>query len=270
MTKLIVSDIDGTLVPTGGRSPSSELTKILTKCLDAGTVIALASGRPLSGLIDLFPTLRSRLVYICCNGAYIIQGGKTISISPLASGRDFKALIHLLRGLRYNYMVDTTETTLMETGVSDEVYRTITESGIQVQIVPDITKTPLTALKVTVSCPGDPMELLSHPQIAQLRDQYTLVVTAEHYFDIIRKDVDKGSAVREVQRRFLIQPEKTIVFGDAMNDVSMFFTTPNSYAVENAPETVRIQAAHLVMGPENDGVAKCLDSILLKRALTHE
>lgn len=264
MIKLIVSDIDGTLVPTGGRLPSPELTKILTKYLDAGTVIALASGRPLSGLINLFPTLKSRLVYVCCNGAYIVQGSKTISISPLASGRDFKALIRILRGLHYNFMVDTTETTLMETSVSDEVYHTITESGIQVKIVPDITKAPLTALKVTVSCLENPMELLSHPQIAQLRNQYTLVVTAEHYFDIIRKDVDKGSAVRELQRRFLIRPEETIVFGDAMNDVSMFFTTPNSYAVENAPELVRIQATHLVMGPENNGVAKCLDSFLLK------
>lgn len=74
----------------------------------------------------------------------------------------------------------------------------------------------------------------------------------------------------QVQRRFRIQPEETIVFGDAMNDVSMFFTTPNSYAVENVPELVRIQAAHLVMGPENNGVAKCLDSILLKQALANE
>lgn len=258
MIKLIVSDIDGTIVPVGGKSPSQEIVEVLTEYLDAGTIVALASGRPLSGLINIFPTLRSRLVYICCNGAHIVQDSKTLSFSPLASGKELEALLQILRDLHYDYMVDTTEETLMEDGISEEVHRTIVDSGINVKIMPDILKAPLPALKITVACPGNPMELMCHPQIEQLSGKYTLVVTAEHYFDITSKHVDKGTAVSALQCQFGIRPEETIVFGDAMNDIPMFSTTPNSYAVENAPDAVRAYAAHTVPGPEYSGVAKYL------------
>lgn len=263
MIKLIVSDIDGTLLPTGGRSPSPELVEILTQYLNSGAIIALASGRPLSGLINLFPTLRDRLIYLCCNGSHIARAGETLSVAPLASGKELESLTQVLRDLHYDFMVDTTRETLMESSISEEVHQTIIESGIDVKILPDILKTHLPALKITVSCPGDPIQLASHPRIAQLNSKYTVVVTAEHYFDITSKDVDKGVAVLMLQRQFGIRPEETIVFGDAMNDIPMFLTTPHSYAIENAPEAVRTQAAHIVMGPEHNGVANFLRSILL-------
>lgn len=265
MFKLIVSDIDGTLVPTGGRLPSPALVEILTQCLDTGAVVALASGRPLSGLVDLFPPLRDRLIYICCNGSHIVQGDQTMSVSRLASDRELERLIRLLRDLRCDYMLDTTEVTLMENSVSETVLHMIADSGISVEMVPDITKTSLPALKITIFYPGDPMALMNHPQIMGLSGQYTLVVTAEHYLDITRKDIDKGTAVLELQREFRISPEETIVFGNAMNDVPMFMATPNSYAVEGAPEIVRSHAAHIVKGPEYNGVTNCLISMIARR-----
>lgn len=82
--------------------------------------------------------------------------------------------------------------------LSEEVHRTIIESGIDVKIVSDISKTILPALKITVSCPGDPMQLMSHPKITQLNSKYTVIATAEHYFDITRKDEDKGVAVSKL------------------------------------------------------------------------
>lgn len=258
MIKLIVSDIDGTLVPTGGSSPSSELVEILTKYLDTGATVALASGRPLSGLINIFPMMRERLMYICCNGAHIVQNNKTVSCSPLASGPELELLIQTLRELHYSYMVDTTRETLMECGIPEEVHRTIIESGIDAKIVPNILQTTLPALKITVACPGDPWDLIQCPQIMQLQEQYTIVVTAEHYFDITSKKADKGVAVLEIQRQFGIDPKETIVFGDGMNDIPMFLTTPNSYAVESAPDAVKTHAAHIIQRPEDDGVVQCL------------
>lgn len=79
MIKLIVSDIDGALLPIEGRFPSPELDKILTQYLDSSTIVALVSGRPLSGLINLFPTLRDRLIYLCCNDSHMTQVGETLS-----------------------------------------------------------------------------------------------------------------------------------------------------------------------------------------------
>lgn len=258
MLKLIASDIDGTLLPPGGKSPSPELVEVLTKYLDSGAIVTLASGRPLSGLVGIFPTLKDRLTYICSNGTHIAHRGDTASVSPLATGAELADLLRIVRSLRCDFMVDTTEDTLVEKSISAKAYQAIAASGIRVRTVEDISVTPLPALKVSIACPGDPASLMKRPDIARLADKYTLVTTGNVFFDITTKDIDKGTAVVALQRRFGIKPEETIVFGDAMNDVPMFSTTPNSYAVDNAADSVRAQAAHTILPPERDGVAKCL------------
>lgn len=262
MLKLIASDIDGTLVPPGETTPSPELVEIFTKYLDAGAVVALASGRPLAGLTGIFPTLKDRLIYICSNGAHIVREGETLSVTPLASGGAMDELLRAARGLKRDFMVDTEEETLVEEGISEELYRLLVDVGLRVRRVEDISKAVPSILKLSISCPGDPMELLTVPQIAQFSGRYHLAATGGDFFDINSKSMDKGAAVTLLQCRFGIAPEETITFGDAMNDIPMFSVTPNSCAVENAPETVRVHAAHTVAPPEQGGVAKCLERAL--------
>lgn len=258
MLKLIASDVDGTLLPPGGSSPSPKLVEALTRHLDSGAVVALASGRPLSGLTGIFPTLKERLIFICANGTHIVHRGDTLSVSPLAAGAELADLLSVARTLRDDFLVDTTEETLVEKSISPETYQAVAACGINVRMVDDIAATALPVLKISLTYPGGPASLLKRPDIARLADKYTLVTTGDEFLDIITKDADKGTAIAALQRRFGIKPEETIVFGDAMNDIPMFSTTPNSYAVTNAEEAVRAWAAHTVLPPERDGVAACL------------
>lgn len=258
MLKLIVSDVDGTLLPPGGSSPPPRLVEALTGHLDSGAVVALASGRPLSGLTGIFPALEDRLIFICSNGTHIVHRGKTVFVSPLAAGAELADLLRAVRPLRNDFMADTTEETLVEKSISPETYRAVAACGISIKMVEDIAAAALPVVKLSITYPGGPASLMKLPGIARLADKYTLVTTGDEFLDIITKDADKGTAVTALQRRFGIRPEETIVFGDAMNDVPMFSTTPNSYAVENAEDAVRARAAHTVPPPERDGVAECL------------
>lgn len=263
MIKLIVSDVDGTLVPPAGRSPSPELTAAFADRLASGAVIALASGRPLSGLAGLFPELEDRLIYICCNGTTIVHNRKVISVSPLAQGEDLCQLIRVFREIRCDFMVNTLDRSVAEETISDEAYRMILGSGIHLEIVHDILDLASPVLQITTVCTGDLAEFLEHPRIRALADTYTVVRTGTYFFDVTGKNVDKGTAIGVLQERFGIRPEETIVFGDSMNDVPMFSCSPHSYAVETAPEAVRSQATHTVAGPEQNGVATLLSSALL-------
>lgn len=258
MIKLIVSDVDGTLVPTGGRTPSAELTAALNDCVKSGTIAALASGRPLSGLMDLFPDLRDQLVYICCNGTAVVWHGQMISASSLASGEELKKLIDLFRELHCDFMVSTAESALAEESMSDTARHMIAGSGIKLEIVRDVLAAELPVLQMTAVCSSGLETLMNHPRIKELSGQYTVVRTGECSFDITNRAVDKGTAVAVLQSRLEIQPEETIVFGDSMNDVPMFSKTPNSYAVENAPDIVKSFASRLVEGPDANGIARLL------------
>jgi len=265
MLKLIASDIDGTLLPAGGKTPSPKLVEVLTTYLDNGAIIALASGRPLSGLTTIFPTLKNRLAYICSNGTHIVKGNETLSVSPLASGGELKKLLQIVRGLHCDFMLDTTEETLVERSISKATYRAITDSGIRAKIVEDASATSLPVLKISIAGASHLETTMRNPSIVKLEDKYTVVATGDFFFDITSKAMDKGLAVAALQKRFHIMPEETIVFGDAMNDVPMFSATPNSYAVANAPEAVRNRAAHTVLPPERDGIAECLSRLYYER-----
>lgn len=262
MIKLIAADIDGTLLPAGSRSPSPFLIETLTRALDAGVRVALASGRPLCGLNRLFPTLSDRLDYICSNGAHLAHGAGTFSVTPLAEGDALKHLTETVRALGCDFMVDTTEDTLVERSISPRAFQAISDSSIRVKLVDDILAVPLPILKFSLAAPGNPNSFLRLPQIAALAADYTLVTTGSVFFDIIAKGIDKGTGVRALQEQYGITPEQTAVFGDAMNDVSMFFGAAHSFAVENAPEEVRRHAIGTFLPPEQDGVARKLRDLL--------
>lgn len=262
MLKLIASDIDGTLLPAGSRSPSPFLIETLIRALDAGVRVALASGRPLCGLNRLFPTLSERLSYICSNGAHLAHGSETFSVTPLAEGAALARLTETVRALGCDFMVDTTEETLVEPTISPRAFQAIADSSIRVKMVDDILTVPLPILKFSLTAPGDPNSFLRLPQIAALAEHYTLVTTGSVFFDIIAKGIDKGTGVRAMQEQSGIRPEETAVFGDAMNDVPMFSAAKHSYAVEDASENVRCHATGIILPPDQDGVARKLRELL--------
>ena len=68
--KLIVSDIDGTLLDSNGRV-SSRLRDTITRAARMGTKIALATGRPHRWLTPVLDQLPFTPDCICANGAVV-------------------------------------------------------------------------------------------------------------------------------------------------------------------------------------------------------
>jgi len=68
MIRLIISDIDGTLVPEGGSVVNPEYMVVIRKLLDLGVQFAAASGRQTSSIDAIFHELRDRIYYLGDNG----------------------------------------------------------------------------------------------------------------------------------------------------------------------------------------------------------
>ena len=54
MIKMVVSDVDGTLIQKGEKTVNDELMKIIEKLKSKNIIFAVASGRHLSELKDIF------------------------------------------------------------------------------------------------------------------------------------------------------------------------------------------------------------------------
>lgn len=87
-----------------------------------------------------------------------------------------------------------------------------------------------------------------------------LAVTSSYPTNVEINDIhaQKGIALREYIEERGIKKEEVMVFGDGLNDYSLFTEFPNSYAPENAMEEIRNLASQIIESNENDGVGKTI------------
>jgi Cof subfamily protein (haloacid dehalogenase superfamily) len=83
-------------------------------------------------------------------------------------------------------------------------------------------------------------------------------------YEIKRKGVNKGAAVEAIQNKYRFQNDEIAVFGNDENDVSMFERYTNSFVVENAPDTVKGKANHVI---SNGKVADTIAALVREGAL---
>lgn len=80
-------------------------------------------------------------------------------------------------------------------------------------------------------------------------------------FDILPAGWDKGCAVLELTRILGLAPEEVAVFGDSDNDLPMINAVPNAVAVANANEAVTAAARWHIGSAADDAVADALHQI---------
>lgn len=87
-----------------------------------------------------------------------------------------------------------------------------------------------------------------------------LAVTSSYPTNVEINDIhaQKGIALSEYIAEQGIKKEEVMVFGDGLNDYSLFTEFPNSYAPENAMEEIRNLASEIIESNENDGVGKTI------------
>ena len=71
MIKLIVADIDGTLLEDGGNALNPELFGVILKLRKQGIQFAAASGRQWASIEQVFDPIKEKIFYLSDNGAYI-------------------------------------------------------------------------------------------------------------------------------------------------------------------------------------------------------
>ena len=107
-----------------------------------------------------------------------------------------------------------------------------------------------------------PVEPLAQATLANFADTHQYAISGANWADLQIRGVDKGSAVRDLQRFLGIERAQTAVFGDAGNDLSMMSEGDLSFAMANASADV-VEAARFVAPSNNEaGVAQVLRALL--------
>ena len=271
--RLAAVDMDGTLLDDDKNFPPG-MDELLDQMDAHGVTFAPASGRQVWTLIDMFPG-RPGMTVIGENGGIVMRDGVEVSSHPVDSPT-VREVIRLVReatsgpdgidgglvmcGKQFAY-VERTDDRFVD-GVMPYYHRTKRVED-QSAIIDAIEAGEIddAIVKLAVYVIG-PVEPLAQATLANFADTHQYAVSGANWADLQVQGVDKGSAVRDLQRFLGVERAQTAVFGDAGNDLSMMGVADLSFAMANASADV-VEAARFVAPSNNEaGVIQVLRALL--------
>ncbi|MGW2318533.1 Cof-type HAD-IIB family hydrolase [Streptomyces sp. NPDC001680] len=261
--RLIVTDMDGTLLDDTKRIPDG-LWPMLAELRRRGVLFSPASGRQYATLAREFADVAEGMVFIAENGTYVVRDGVELSsdiLEPSVAGgiaRTARRLVAdgvdvgaVVCGKRSAYVERTDEAFLAE----------VRKYYVEYRIVEDVTAVDDDVIKVALLDSGR-AEHSTAPALAPFADTHQVVVSSEHWVDVMNRTANKGTALRGLQRALGITPAQTMVFGDYLNDLEMLDAAEWSFAMAGAhPEVVR-RARHLAPSNNDNGVLRTISRVL--------
>ncbi len=263
MIKLVVSDIDGTLVPDGTDRINPEIYGIIRELKKRDIIFVAASGRQYASMRHVFEPVADDIIFIAENGSIVIRGGQTLArrlIDPAVA----EELVRYLRSWEGGHvMLSTPESIWIET--EDEVFVSLLRDSyrIKFQIVDDLLPLCDQSNKITLYHTGGGIDAACSQVCARFADRLNVMVAGNIWVDCMSLESDKGSALASVQKALRIAPDETMAFGDNCNDIGMLERAGESYAVQNAHPQLKEVAKHEALSYAQDGVLKVIRERLL-------
>ena len=229
MIKLIVTDIDGTLVKDGTLDINPEYMDVIKKLTEKGIHFVACSGRQYCSERQLFAPVKDRIFFISDGGTLIRTSEKILKVHTL-SAEIWKNMARMAKREVPDLLEPSFEN---EQIMKIAIYNT---DHCEEKCAPVFT--PYWKDKVNMACAG------------------------KEWMDCTPHGADKKSAVAFLQEYLGISPEETCTFGDNINDIEMLKNAGYSYAVANAREEVQAAAKAVCPSYLEDGVLQVLKSLL--------
>lgn len=250
MLKLIVSDLDGTLLPKGAKELSQEVFELLALLQKKRISFAVASGRAYYELKRFFRGAESDIYWIASDGALTVFRennlhetaiSKALLGRVVAEARRQGITTMVFTGKYLSYYISS------EPMFPSHFHQERHHHVMQVESASEI-KEPI----FKISFYGAQQKALP-----ELENNLSLVYQDETWTDFVALSAEKGKALQRLCQTLGVSAEEIMVFGDQENDVSMLRFTPNSCAMEQGSLSARAAA-----NMRTDSVVNTLKTLL--------
>ena len=231
MIKMVVSDVDGTLLQKGEKTVNDELMEIIEKLKSKNIIFAVASGRHLSELKDIFHNSKD-IYYICSDGGCIEFGGDIIYYKDIDN-----YIIDNLK-CREDYIFQCSKYTYY--------------NGKNTHLLNILKNKYRDKLRLTD-------KISNIVKIIKYGAGYseTPPCTYEIYKDSnwrewIKNGTSKGNALSFLQSRLGVKVNETLVIGDNFNDLSMMRYAGEKLCMESSPPQVKLMCGRVCYKIEDE------------------
>ncbi len=272
MIKLVLADMDNTLIPFGRDHASERTLAAIRACLDVGVLFGPASGRnrtEVAGFMcydeDAYRTA------VLVNGQQVYLNGQLIRQTTL----DAEALRNAERLICHRescaLLIYRPDGTCDWVGDDPErlgkfMINAMHNGSVRHETLPAY---PVVKAGIVALLPHDE-ELALQQELAEACPALDFLNTVPQWFDVIPHGWSKVSGIEVLEQELSITPDEICVFGDAPNDLAMFAHVTHSCAVANATPDAAAAARWHVGASADDGVAIALEQIAEATRATRE
>ena len=252
MIKLFVTDIDGTLLPIGGKASPANVDAV-QKMIQAGVKVVIATGRMYCAAKPIAEQLGVPVPIISYNGALIkSSAGEVLHTHYMDAAIVLKLLDFFEERGRHvqSYSDDVLYVPFVNDGVR---YYETTQKVQAVNVgwdgmrehVKDVTKL------LSISDDGD-----------ELVDSMN-AVRKNFGAEFMASGVTKAGAIKILADKFGISNDETLAIGDGENDLAMLTSVGVGVAMGNAVPAVKAACKYITDTCERDGFAKAVYDYVL-------
>lgn len=259
--RLILTDIDGTILPYGQRIVSERVRAAFHMAMDAGIRVGPASGRGFSHVPSSFGgDAACTATCLANNGMQVYLDGSLVHQAFLPS-EVLARVAGMLADLPHTGLICFEEgVPLLVAGDVEDLEKSFPQYAHEAQLVDAVPDHPIEKANVFVggsmAYTYEVLEALQ-PQIAEL----DLNVPMAGFINFTPVGWSKASGIDVLCDALSIGLDQVVVFGDGGNDVEMLAHVPNSAAVADA-EPAATKAAHWHIGRcEDEAVAAAIEAL---------
>lgn len=269
--KLIVSDIDGTLIDSVNLNfdVSPENRAAVQRAAAKGITVALATGRMYKSAARYAQQLglKESTPVISYNGALIKSlDGTVVSSSCLPGELAVEILEYAFRKSLYIQLYYQDEFHFVAEEERARIYQRATrlpgvaagEAGLKRLAATGTIPKLLIIAEEAGSTRGIIADLNR-----DFAGRIVAVQSAERYIDIMLPEVSKGNAVKQLAKLYGCELSEVMCLGDSENDISMLEAAGISVAMGDAAEAVKAAADYVAAPVGENGFAQALEKFVL-------
>ncbi|MCI8380550.1 MAG: HAD family phosphatase [Lachnospiraceae bacterium] len=272
--KIIFLDIDGTLTEPGCNEPPASALQAIRRTQEKGNLVFLCTGRNYDMLSPLLPYGFDGV--IASSGAYI-RCGEEVIYDCTMTDKEQETVMKLLKENGIFRTVECLDGSYTDEGFKEFLrenagvngnsellrWRRQIEKSLNIRPMSEYGGQPIYKIVMMVQSE----EQLSEPRRV-LGDKFDFCIQ-EHdrsgfvNGELIKKDYNKGTALKKVCAYYDVSVEDSIAYGDSMNDLEMMEAAGISVCMENGSGKLKELADDICPSVQDDGIYRSFEKHML-------
>lgn len=265
MIKMFVTDIDGTLLPTGGAVSTGNVAAVQAM-IAAGVKVVVATGRMYAAALPIAAQLGVPVPIIAYNGALIKSSSGEELHAQYMNEADVLKLIDFFAARGW-HLQSYNDDVLYVPERNDEVkfYETVIKVT-SVEVGWDGLRARAKNVPKLLTVSDTPEEAIYKLNEAtkHFGGQVEITRSAARFTEFMALGVSKASAIKILANKYGIDIADVLAIGDSENDLPMLTSVGVGVAMGNAVKSVKAACTRITDTCENDGFAKAVYDYVLK------